>query len=493
MSVVRVQPQAARTLVGAYEQSATDVRGAVSELSPLVSAALALLDRPGQHPLYGPMPALTTAANELSDDGRDLDWRLDLILTGDATPMGMSGILRVDIGSGIADDPGVGVIDALLASGLTETQALSAKRAIAGGADFTEAVEAETQREWADNMAAFRRIEAEAWAPHSPVDQAQHSLDQIRVVLDTARQDSDDGDGIGYGGEQDGIWSTNDLKAVIENEHGFYTRAQVDHATTVLVMAESSPEARELLGITESDGGWSFSDIGHLTLDVVGMVPVVGNAADAANATWYASEGDYLNAALSSLGMIPAIGQAVIASKPVIIAASAGIVFKSLDEALQWARRWLEARGILRGADEVADAGTSMRQSGAGGSFDQADAAYDAIRANAADIDTIARHTQFNPQEIADIKHHLFEQEHLLDRYVDFGVPAEVRRFDSHPGIAASWNRLETGTHTADDIRLLNHELTELRYMAETGNPSYTRAHEYAESINPAPDLEDMQ
>ena len=356
MSVVRVHPERARDLVERYASAGQDIRQCMTELSPLVSQALALLDQPGQHPLYGPLPALTTAANDLAADGRDVDWRLDMILAGDARPMGMSGILRLDNAGPVVDNPNVDLVDALIAAGLTPVQAQNARWAIVDGASFGDAVEQERQRVWADNMAAFRRMEAEAWTERSPVDQARYSLDQIRVILDTARQDRDDGDGIGYGGDRDGVWSTNDLRAVIDNDHGFYTQTQIEHARTVLAMAESSPEAREVLGITESGGGWSFADIGHLTLDVVGMVPVVGNAADAANAAWYASEGDYLNAALSSLGMIPAIGQAVIAAKPVIIAASAGIVFKSLDEALAWARRWLDDAGILaRGSDEAVD------------------------------------------------------------------------------------------------------------------------------------------
>jgi hypothetical protein len=123
---------------------------------------------------------------------------------------------------------------------------------------------------------------------------------------------------------------------MIENEDGYYTPEQVAHAEKVMALISSSPEARELLGIEESGGGWSWGTIGHLTLDVFGMVPVVGNAADGINAAWYAAEGKYLDAALSSIGMIPGIGQAAILAKPAIKAAAAGVVFKSLDEALQW-------------------------------------------------------------------------------------------------------------------------------------------------------------
>lgn len=48
--------------------------------------------------------------------------------------------------------------------------------------------------------------------------------------------------------------------------------------------------------------------IGHGILDVVGLVPVVGEIADGANAAWYAAEGDYTNAALSAAAMVPFAG-----------------------------------------------------------------------------------------------------------------------------------------------------------------------------------------
>lgn len=57
------------------------------------------------------------------------------------------------------------------------------------------------------------------------------------------------------------------------------------------------------------------SDMGHTALDVAGMVPVIGEAADIANAGWYAIEGDYMNAALSAAGAIPLCGSAVTACK----------------------------------------------------------------------------------------------------------------------------------------------------------------------------------
>jgi len=48
----------------------------------------------------------------------------------------------------------------------------------------------------------------------------------------------------------------------------------------------------------------------HTALDVAGMVPGIGEIADAANAALYLAEGDYTNAAISAAGMIPFGGAA---------------------------------------------------------------------------------------------------------------------------------------------------------------------------------------
>ena len=60
-------------------------------------------------------------------------------------------------------------------------------------------------------------------------------------------------------------------------------------------------------------GGWL--DGLHAVLDVAGMIPIVGNVADAANAAIYAAEGDFGNAALSAAAMVPGLGQAATAGK----------------------------------------------------------------------------------------------------------------------------------------------------------------------------------
>jgi hypothetical protein len=65
----------------------------------------------------------------------------------------------------------------------------------------------------------------------------------------------------------------------------------------------------------QKQGGMSASDIGHTVLDVAGLIPVVGTAADLINAGWYAAEGDYANAGLSALGAVPGIGDAATVAK----------------------------------------------------------------------------------------------------------------------------------------------------------------------------------
>ena len=55
------------------------------------------------------------------------------------------------------------------------------------------------------------------------------------------------------------------------------------------------------------DGGF-WSDLGHTALDLIGLVPVIGEPADALNAGWYAAEGDWVNAGLSLAAMVPMAG-----------------------------------------------------------------------------------------------------------------------------------------------------------------------------------------
>lgn len=80
------------------------------------------------------------------------------------------------------------------------------------------------------------------------------------------------------------------------------------------ISADIAADAREVLEIMaaeiEERRGDSnpFSDIGHLILDGLGLVPVLGEPADAINAIWYAAEGNVVDAALSSAALIPFLG-----------------------------------------------------------------------------------------------------------------------------------------------------------------------------------------
>ena len=64
-------------------------------------------------------------------------------------------------------------------------------------------------------------------------------------------------------------------------------------------------------------GWWKSwgSNLTHNVLDVVGLIPVVGEVCDGANALVYAAEGDMVNAALSTAAMLPVGGQAATAGK----------------------------------------------------------------------------------------------------------------------------------------------------------------------------------
>ena len=56
--------------------------------------------------------------------------------------------------------------------------------------------------------------------------------------------------------------------------------------------------------------GWK-EELPHIGLDVLGLIPGLGEAADLTNAGLYAKKGEYLMAALSVISMIPAVGDAL--------------------------------------------------------------------------------------------------------------------------------------------------------------------------------------
>ncbi|MDA0140187.1 restriction endonuclease fold toxin-2 domain-containing protein [Solirubrobacter deserti] len=79
--------------------------------------------------------------------------------------------------------------------------------------------------------------------------------------------------------------------------------------------AEKAAAAARRRAEEEEDDGGLFSDIVHGGLDVVGMIPVVGEPADLLNAGIYAAEGDMVNAALSGGAALPFVGMAATGAK----------------------------------------------------------------------------------------------------------------------------------------------------------------------------------
>jgi RHS repeat-associated protein len=83
---------------------------------------------------------------------------------------------------------------------------------------------------------------------------------------------------------------------------------------------------------------------GHEVLDLMGLVPVVGEIFDVVNGIWYASEGDALNASLSMSSAIPALGYFATGSKLSLKGAKALKYAKGLERA---------ALAVRKNADRV--------------------------------------------------------------------------------------------------------------------------------------------
>ena len=114
--------------------------------------------------------------------------------------------------------------------------------------------------------------------------------------------------------------------------------------------------------------GWG-ANLGHLALDLVGLIPGYGEAADGINAIWYLAEDppEYLYAALSTISLIPVIGDLIGKGGKLAVAASKA--------AAKYPKMAKYGRVASRGADEVVKAGKVVRKT------------QQAIRAHAGEID----------------------------------------------------------------------------------------------------------
>ena len=106
----------------------------------------------------------------------------------------------------------------------------------------------------------------------------------------------------------------------------------------------------------------ALTTAGHIALDVGGVVADAaygaGAAFDLTNAIWYATEGEYLNAALSLISMIPVIGDAVgKGGRLAIYLAKGAKVVKSTGTAGRVA-----AKGIIRGRKALVTVGPKINK-----------------------------------------------------------------------------------------------------------------------------------
>jgi hypothetical protein len=118
--------------------------------------------------------------------------------------------------------------------------------------------------------------------------------------------------------------------------------------------------------------------------------------------------------------------------------------------------------------------------------------AYDLFRASDADVADIAAHLAeveradgrigLTEAEIAQVKKHVFFDEHLLRAYDLNGevVGHRFGRYDPDPVMAEGWIRLRDGRALPEDILLLEHELAESRYERAHPGATYAQAHRYA-------------
>lgn len=104
-----------------------------------------------------------------------------------------------------------------------------------------------------------------------------------------------------------------------------------------------------------------------------------------------------------------------------------------------------------------------------------ADKAYDYIRSDTLDVASIADRSGLSVSDVEKIKNHVFQAEHkIVDPYTG---EVRVGRFDADPDMAEAWLRLSEGRGTSTDKLLLDHELTELKYLEANPGATYNDAH----------------
>ena len=150
--------------------------------------------------------------------------------------------------------------------------------------------------------------------------------------------------------------------------------------TNAYIFAGNTPVSRDGAGDSsqtyrggslDNVGYFQLSFYGHLTLDGLGLIPVVGNAFDFANGVWHLAEGDRLKAGLSFVAAVPGLGYAAIGVKSLSATtkvAKVGLkptirVTKGLEA---WTTAGLSAYGVYNGYQNGDAAQTAISAFGFG-------------------------------------------------------------------------------------------------------------------------------
>ncbi|NOU15929.1 MAG: RHS repeat-associated core domain-containing protein [Bacteroidales bacterium] len=113
------------------------------------------------------------------------------------------------------------------------------------------------------------------------------------------------------------------------------------------------------IGNNGQGGGSNAMDWVQGGLDVVGLIPVIGEVADGANALIYTARGDYLNAGLSAAAMIPIAGWAATGAKAVNKTIQLTAKARTAERGLELAGKFLKpgyseiAPGVFRSSDQL--------------------------------------------------------------------------------------------------------------------------------------------
>jgi RHS repeat-associated protein len=240
------------------------------------------------------------------------------------------------------------------------------------------------------NWVSDRVDEAASWVTRTAEQVGNSVVDAVSTVFPANRATAGGGSAQ-VAQRNEAPWLTDVLRAGFQLAH----RPNAVVATVVAAAIGASPLAHLNLG---------WSDVGHTALDLAGLVPVIGEAADLANAAWYAADGDHLNAGLSAAAAIPFLGWGATGTKLAIKGTDAvRSLVKASDETAAVVKGSDEAAAVVKGADEAAPVVPSLKppSAKAGSSSPGAPPKRDPIFA---DADLMVNAQKGNQKALAEIR-----------------------------------------------------------------------------------------